>query len=209
VSHRIRNDSRGEKALYDAAGALPEASIDFASPTSTLLRACGLARINQHDHGKLIEQRVRIFTPRNRREFGKSLRPPEMAAQPSPADCAGGTDCSPSLDGMIDPEERGPRNFTLVALGDSGGSGCFPTLTSICCFFTPTVKPSRLSKIGFESFRRGCGSAPEVSPATRTLQECDRFDPANVEFAISLLDCRYLAGDADLFARLHDKLFQS
>ena len=46
----------------------------------------------------------------------------------------------------------------------------------------------------------------KVSPATRILQECDRFDPANLEFAISLLDCRYLAGDPDLFARLHDKV---
>ena len=46
----------------------------------------------------------------------------------------------------------------------------------------------------------------KLSPATRTLAECERFDPNNVEFAISLLDCRYLAGDRDLFARLHDKV---
>ena len=41
---------------------------------------------------------------------------------------------------------------------------------------------------------------------TRTLAECDRFDPSNLEFTISLLDCRYLAGDRDLFNRLHDNL---
>ena len=46
----------------------------------------------------------------------------------------------------------------------------------------------------------------KLSPATRTLAECEKFDPNNVEFAISLLDCRYLAGDPQLFARLHDKL---
>jgi len=61
---------------------------------------------------------------------------------------------------MIDPEERAPE-FHTGRPGGFGGSGCFPTLTSICCFFTPTVKPSRLSKIGFESFRRAVGSAPE------------------------------------------------
>jgi len=44
-----------------------------------------------------------------------------------------------------------------------------------------------------------------VSPATRTLAECSRFDPANLEFTLSLLDCRFLAGDTALFARLHDK----
>jgi [protein-PII] uridylyltransferase len=46
----------------------------------------------------------------------------------------------------------------------------------------------------------------KLSPASRTLSECDRFDPNNTEFTISLLDCRYLAGDRELFARLHDKL---
>ena len=39
---------------------------------------------------------------------------------------------------------------------------------------------------------------------TRTLSECDRFDPGNLEFTISLLDCRYLAGDPEFFKRLHD-----
>ncbi len=38
------------------------------------------------------------------------------------------------------------------------------------------------------------------------MAECDRYDPNNTEFTISLLDCRYLAGDRDLFRRLHDKV---
>jgi UTP:GlnB (protein PII) uridylyltransferase len=46
----------------------------------------------------------------------------------------------------------------------------------------------------------------KLSPAMRVQQECDRFDPTNVEFAILLLDCRYLAGDPDLFFGLHDKI---
>ena len=36
--------------------------------------------------------------------------------------------------------------------------------------------------------------------------ECSRFEAANSEFAISLLDCRHLAGDHGLFARLHDEV---
>ena len=44
-----------------------------------------------------------------------------------------------------------------------------------------------------------------VSPTTRTLDDCARFDQDNVEFTISLLDCRLLAGDAGLFGRLHDR----
>jgi [protein-PII] uridylyltransferase len=45
-----------------------------------------------------------------------------------------------------------------------------------------------------------------LSPASRTLAECYRYDPNNTEFTISLLDCRYLAGDRELFQRLHDKV---
>ena len=44
-----------------------------------------------------------------------------------------------------------------------------------------------------------------VSPTTRTLDECARFDQDNVEFTVSLLDCRFLSGDAKLFERLHEK----
>ncbi|MBV8115422.1 MAG: HD domain-containing protein [Silvibacterium sp.] len=41
-----------------------------------------------------------------------------------------------------------------------------------------------------------------ASPATRTLKECDRIDPDNLEFTISLLDRRFLTGDAALYKRL-------
>jgi [protein-PII] uridylyltransferase len=46
----------------------------------------------------------------------------------------------------------------------------------------------------------------KLSPASRTLVECERYDSNNTEFTISLLDCRYLAGDRDLFRKLHDKV---
>src|SRR5271165_4311024 len=45
-----------------------------------------------------------------------------------------------------------------------------------------------------------------VSPTTRTLDDCARFDQDNVEFTISLLDCRFLIGEAALFERLHGKI---
>ena len=44
-----------------------------------------------------------------------------------------------------------------------------------------------------------------VSPTTRTLDDCARFDQDNVEFTISLLDCRFLIGDLPLFERLREK----
>ncbi len=45
-----------------------------------------------------------------------------------------------------------------------------------------------------------------VSPTVRTLSACRDLDHQNVEFAISLLDCRSIAGDRHLFAQLHDEV---
>ena len=49
----------------------------------------------------------------------------------------------------------------------------------------------------------------KLSPASRTLAECDRFDASKVEFSISLLDCRLLPAIAISFTRLHDKIIPS
>lgn len=46
-----------------------------------------------------------------------------------------------------------------------------------------------------------------ASPATRTLKECERLDgETNLEFAISLLDRRFLMGDTSLGTRFENEL---
>jgi [protein-PII] uridylyltransferase len=45
-----------------------------------------------------------------------------------------------------------------------------------------------------------------ASPSTRTLKECDKVDPDNLEFTVSLLDRRFLAGDSSLYRRLESDL---
>ena len=45
-----------------------------------------------------------------------------------------------------------------------------------------------------------------VSPTTRSLAECGKLHRDNLEFNISLLDCRYLCGDAELFEQLHSRV---
>jgi [protein-PII] uridylyltransferase len=45
-----------------------------------------------------------------------------------------------------------------------------------------------------------------ASPATRTLKECDRVDPDNLEFTVSLLDRRFIGGDLALYKRLEAEL---
>jgi len=108
---------------------------------------------------------------------------------------------------IIYPEERGPRDFTLVALGGFGRCWLFPHSDIDLLFLHAYGESEREFKDRIRSFSQGLWDLRlKVSPASRILHECDRFDPANVEFAISLLDCRYLAGDPDLFTRLHDKV---
>jgi [protein-PII] uridylyltransferase len=41
-----------------------------------------------------------------------------------------------------------------------------------------------------------------VSPTTRKLAECEKFDPENVEFALSLVDHRLVTGDEALYDKL-------
>jgi [protein-PII] uridylyltransferase len=45
----------------------------------------------------------------------------------------------------------------------------------------------------------------QVSLNTRTTSDCERFEPGNPEFAISLLDLRCIGGDPEVFARLQSK----
>jgi len=108
---------------------------------------------------------------------------------------------------IICPDEQGPQKFALVALGGFGRSWLFPHSDIDLLFLHSDHETEEAFKDRIRGFSQGLWDLRlKVSPATRVLQECDRFDPANVEFAISLLDCRYLAGDHDLFARLHDKV---
>ena len=45
-----------------------------------------------------------------------------------------------------------------------------------------------------------------VSPTTRSLAECSKLHRDNLEFNISLLDCRYICGDVELFEQLRSQV---
>jgi [protein-PII] uridylyltransferase len=45
-----------------------------------------------------------------------------------------------------------------------------------------------------------------LSPTTRSLAECGKLHRDNLEFNISLLDCRYICGDAALFEQLRSQV---
>src|SRR5271165_3771731 len=97
--------------------------------------------------------------------------------------------------------------FALVALGGFGRRTLFP-YSDVDLLFLAANEALRgwvkdpVRSICQEMWDIGL----RVSPTTRTLDDCARFDQDNVEFTISLLDCRFLAGEAALFERLRQKI---
>ena len=107
---------------------------------------------------------------------------------------------------IISADEAGPLNFALVATGGFGRGWLFPYSDIDLLFLFGDSDAERAFKDQVRRFSQELWDLKlKLSSASRTLAECDRYDANNTEFTISLLDCRYLAGDRDLFRRLHDK----
>src|SRR6516225_8130018 len=97
--------------------------------------------------------------------------------------------------------------YALVALGGFGRKALFP-YSDVDVLFLCESEALRVSVK--DPVRTMCQEMWDiglrVSPTTRTLDDCTRFDQDNVEFTISLLDCRFLIGDAALCERLRGKI---
>ncbi len=108
---------------------------------------------------------------------------------------------------IVSPDDAKPGNFALVATGGFGRGWMFPYSDIDLLFLFGDRAAEQAFKDPVRRFSQELWDLRlKLSPASRTLSECDRYDANNTEFTISLLDCRYLAGDHDLFRRLHDKI---
>jgi [protein-PII] uridylyltransferase len=107
---------------------------------------------------------------------------------------------------FIFPGQSGSHGFALVATGGFGRGWLFPYSDIDILFLFADRAAEETHRESVQRFSQELWDLKlRLSPASRTLAECDRYDPNNTEFTISLLDCRFLAGDRELFARLHDK----
>jgi len=107
---------------------------------------------------------------------------------------------------LISPEGEA-KNFALVALGGFGRRALFPHSDVDILFLHADRSMEDSLRDPIRSFCQELWDLRmKLGPTTRTLAECDQFDQQNVEFTISLLDCRYVAGDRELFDRLHNKV---
>ena len=106
---------------------------------------------------------------------------------------------------IISPDPGRPKDFALIALGGYGRKWLFPYSDIDLLFLHAGDKTEGKIKEPIRRFSQELWDLRlKLSPASRTVSECGRLDPDNLEFAISLLDCRYLAGDRQFFSRLHD-----
>jgi len=108
---------------------------------------------------------------------------------------------------IVSADESKPDNFALVATGGFGRGWLFPYSDVDILFLFGDRDAEQAFKDPVRRFSQELWDLRlKLSPASRTLAECDRYEANNTEFTISLLDCRHLAGDRDLFRRLHDKV---
>ena len=107
---------------------------------------------------------------------------------------------------IISADAAAPKDFALVATGGFGRRWLFPHSDIDLLFLHTNSGGETAFKDAVRRFSQELWDLRlKLSPMTRTLAECEKFDPNNVEFAISLLDCRYLAGDRELFSKLREK----
>ena len=97
------------------------------------------------------------------------------------------------------------KGVAVTAIGGFGRGQLFP-YSDVDLFFCVEKGAEKVAK---ESIRRvsqslwDCGL--QVSLTTRPTGECERFDSANPEFGLALLDLRKIGGDDAVFAKLNDK----
>ena len=104
----------------------------------------------------------------------------------------------------------GEREIAIMATGGFGRRELFPCSDVDVLFLVANEKlePAWKERI------RTCTQAMwdiglRASPVTRTLKECERVHPDNLEFTVSLLDRRYLTGSRDLCAKFEKELLPS
>ncbi len=97
---------------------------------------------------------------------------------------------------------------SMLALGGYGRKDLFPFSdidVLFACADDDTEKNTRPAIRALNQAMWDIGL--RASPTTRTLRECNRFDPDNLEFTLSTFDHRFLAGNFPLYQKLHNETF--
>ncbi len=97
--------------------------------------------------------------------------------------------------------------FCLVALGGYGRGMLFPhSDVDILFLFENNRAEVQYRPAAAGVYQALWDLGLRASQSARALEECERLNRDNPEFNLALVDCRYLAGDEHLFARLHNQV---
>jgi [protein-PII] uridylyltransferase len=99
------------------------------------------------------------------------------------------------------------ESIALFATGGYGRRELFP-LSDLDLLFV--LRDAGQEKLARPTIRKVCqqlwDAGVRVSPVTRALAECDRVDPENLEFTLSLLNLRPLTGDEAMTYKLRREM---
>ena len=100
-----------------------------------------------------------------------------------------------------------PDRICVAALGGYGRRALFPCSDVDVLFLHDSALSEDAQKRVIPQISQALWDLHlRVSPTTRSLAECGKLHRDNLEFNISLLDCRYICGDAGLFEQLHSQV---
>lgn len=107
---------------------------------------------------------------------------------------------------LISPQPGAPEGLCLLAAGGYGRAELFPYSDLDLYFVARDEAAAKRHREAIAELARNLWDLQmRVSNATRTLEECGRLHSGNLEFSVSLLDARYLAGDPALFEELQTR----
>jgi len=97
---------------------------------------------------------------------------------------------------------------SMLALGGYGRKDLFPCSDIDVLFAFADDDTEKSTRPAIRSIIQAMWDIGlRASPATRTLKECSRFDPDNLEFTLATFDHRFLAGNFPLYQKLHNETF--
>lgn len=106
---------------------------------------------------------------------------------------------------VFPPSQNAP--LALLATGGYGRKELFPYSDVDVLLLCENARTSTAYHAHLRAFSQAMWDIGlRASPMTRTLRECDRVQPDNLEFTIALLDRRFLCGSEQLYKQLTERL---
>ena len=101
-----------------------------------------------------------------------------------------------------------PSRIVFAAVGDLGRQTLFPYSDVDIVFLAAAIETAGKFKDAIQRLTQGMNEIGlKTNSATRIVSEFTLLDSENVEALLSLLDCRFLEGDRELFSSLRNRLF--